>query len=242
MLGQIEDWREPLKRGKRLYSDKSFYESIDKQFKEAKKDVSVKQLESLVMMVIRYKEQIPDAIEKLTDLGYSAIIEKVKNAKPDKNTANKMKLLDGMELDESAMKFVDSLKMHLHAGKVLSEAQTKALDRIIISHAKQIENLEEVQESLNLPSEDFKDDVESKIMLDALGDVEDWKPPAIRGKRKFDDKGFYISLKEHFDRKGFLSERQASALKRMLLRYKAQIPSFESVAEEIGLDLPEGRI
>jgi len=242
MLEQIKEWREPLKRGKRLYSDKSFNESIDKQFKEAKKDVSVKQLESLVTMVIRYKEQITGAIEKLKDLGYSALVEKVENAKPDENTTNKMKLLDGMKLDESATQFVDSLKMHLHAGKVLSEAQTKALDRIIISHSKQIENLEEVQESLNLQKEDFKDDVESKIMLDALANVEEWKPASTRGKRKFDDQGFYTSLKEHFDRKGFLSERQASALKRMLLRYKAQIPKFEIVAEEVGLDLPEGRL
>jgi len=242
MLRQIEEWREPLKRGKRVYSDKSFYESIDKQFKEAKKDVSVKQLDSLVTMAIRYKEQIHDAVEKLIDLGYSDLLQKFENAKPDENTANKMKLLDGMQLDDSATHFVDSLKMHLHAGKVLTEPQTKALDRIIISHSKQIENLEEVQESLNLQSEDFKDDVESKIMLDALANVEEWKPASTRGKRKFDDKGFYISLKEHFDRKGFLSEKQAGALKRMLLRYKTQIPRFETVAEEIGLDLPEGRI
>jgi hypothetical protein len=79
-------------------------------------------------------------------------------------------------------------------------------------------------------------------MLDALANVEEWKPATTRGKRKFDDFGFYTSLKEHFDRKGFLSERQAGALKRMLLRYKAQIPKFETVAEEIGLDLPEGRL
>ncbi|MDA3798218.1 MAG: type I DNA topoisomerase [Kiritimatiellae bacterium] len=242
MLAQITEWREPLKRGKRLYSDKSFFESIQKQYTEGKKDVSVKQLESLITMAIRYKEQIENAIEGLQEAGYSDFIEKVENAKPDETTIGKMKLLDGMDLDESATAFVDSLKMHLHAGKILSEAQTKALDRIIISHAKQIKNLEEVQDNLNLQKEDFKDDKESKIMLDALANVEEWKPATTRGKRKFDDFGFYTSLKEHFDRKGFLSERQAGALKRMLLRYKAQIPKFETVAEEIGLDLPEGRL
>jgi DNA topoisomerase-1 len=242
LLPQITEWREPLKRGKRLYSDQSFYESIDKQFKDAKKDVSLKQLESLITMSIRYKEQIPNAIDALNALGYAAFIEKVENAKPDETTTNKMTLLDSMELDESATQFVDSLKMHLHAGKMLSEPQTKALDRIIISHAKQIDNLEEVQERLNLKKEDFKDDTESKIMLDALAHVEEWKPASTRGKRKFDDFGFYTSLKEHFDRKGFLSERQAGALKRMLLRYKAQVPKFEVVAEEVGLDLPEGRL
>ena len=52
----------------------------------------------------------------------------------------------------------------------------------------------------------------------------------------FDDKAFFASLAEQFDRKKSLSPRQRFALKRMAFRYKAQIPEFERYASELGLN------
>ena len=59
----------------------------------------------------------------------------------------------------------------------------------------------------------------------------------MRGKREFNDESFYTSLCDHFGRKGFLSERQRAALKRMIGRYAEQIDGFNELAEKFDIKL-----
>jgi hypothetical protein len=65
--------------------------------------------------------------------------------------------------------------------------------------------------------------------------VAEWKPPVQRGRRTFDDKAFYQSLAQQFERRKALSDRQRAALKRMLRNYSAQIPGFAELAQTYGI-------
>ena len=55
------------------------------------------------------------------------------------------------------------------------------------------------------------------------------------GRRAFDDKEFAMSLQKQFQQKGNLSDRQLSALKRMLQKYENQIPDFKNRAKAAGI-------
>ncbi len=78
-------------------------------------------------------------------------------------------------------------------------------------------------------------DEESGPLLEGMATVQEWKPPVARGKRVFNDKAFYESLKKHYDSKGFLSERQRKVLRRMVERYSAGIEGYTALAEKLDL-------
>ena len=78
-------------------------------------------------------------------------------------------------------------------------------------------------------------------MLAAYDTVQTWNEPVRRGKRVFDDAEFVRSLREQFEKKGALSEKQTSVLERMLFRYKEQIPMLDELANRYGLRPPEPR-
>jgi DNA topoisomerase-1 len=59
VLGKITEWREPVKKGKRTYDDKSFYESLNSQY-ASKKFLSVRQQKALRGIVERYASSIPN--------------------------------------------------------------------------------------------------------------------------------------------------------------------------------------
>jgi hypothetical protein len=61
----------------------------------------------------------------------------------------------------------------------------------------------------------------------------------MRGKREFNDQSFYESLSGQFGTKGALSEKQVAALKKIVSRYAAQIPDFDSLREQYGLPEPK---
>jgi len=69
--------------------------------------------------------------------------------------------------------------------------------------------------------------------------IETWNPPVKRGKREFNDSEFYESLSTQFQGKGSLSDRQVAALKKMIGRYTAQIPDYDSIREQYGLPEPK---
>lgn len=59
LLNEIHTWEKPKKRGRRVYDDKQFAESIRRQFEE-RRSLSPKQLGALKKLLSRYHEQIPD--------------------------------------------------------------------------------------------------------------------------------------------------------------------------------------
>ncbi|HMP88980.1 MAG TPA: type I DNA topoisomerase [Kiritimatiellia bacterium] len=58
LLGKITEWKEPVKRGNRVWDDKEFFHSLDRQFKQ-KKSLSPRQVAAMRKMAGRYSSAIP---------------------------------------------------------------------------------------------------------------------------------------------------------------------------------------
>lgn len=85
------------------------------------------------------------------------------------------------------------------------------------------------------------DSADVERLLAYLANVQTWQAPVTRGKRTYSDEKFVQSVKEQFDeKKKDISSRQLDALKKMLLRYKDQIPgSAEAIKEYKIIETPE---
>jgi len=121
-------------------------------------------------------------------------------------------------------KFVESLKKQTETGKRLSDKQLAALGRIILKYKDHIENDEEVYIKLmgEKPKELKPGEQNSEVgkMITYLSELTSWNEPTKKGKRTFDDKSFYESVKNQFETKGALSPRQVGALKKMVTKYQ----------------------
>ena len=70
MLAEIKTWREPVKRGKRVFDDREFADSLKSQF-ERRKSLTPRQVSALKKVIASYREQIGDFEEKAKKLGIS---------------------------------------------------------------------------------------------------------------------------------------------------------------------------
>lgn len=61
-LSKITEWKEPVKRGKRVFDDADFFKSVKKQFDE-RGALSIKQRAAMRNMIGKYRSQIPEADE-----------------------------------------------------------------------------------------------------------------------------------------------------------------------------------
>ena len=68
MMSNINEWAEPVKKGKREFNDKSFYDSLASQFK-SNKSLSERQVSALKKMAARYATQILDYEDNKDRLG-----------------------------------------------------------------------------------------------------------------------------------------------------------------------------
>ena len=75
VMGKVATWREAVKRGKKTFDDKEFFESLSRQFKQ-RGGLSPRQRAALGKMLFRYKEQIPDFEETVQRLGLRKAKEK----------------------------------------------------------------------------------------------------------------------------------------------------------------------
>jgi DNA topoisomerase-1 len=238
LLGNVTAWAPEVQRGKRKYSDEHFVVSVREQIEKGEKAVSDKQLEALAKIAIRYRTQIPDAESALTALGFQELVASDNAAPSSEETLRRFEVLKRLRLSEAQVTFTDSLRQQAESGRKLSEKQTAAIDRIIVQNAAQLPDFEAVKQTLGLTitESDQQPDTESPLLMEMLRQVTQWQEPVKRGKMTFDDKAFFASLSEQFDRKKFLSPRQRFAMKRMVFRYKAQVQNFDRYAEQLGLN------
>jgi len=238
MLDKVTEWGPEVQRGKRKYSDQRFLKSIVDQIKKAEKGVSDRQLEALVKIAVRYREQIPGTEPELTRLGFAEFVESDNAALSHEKTLQRFDIIDKLELTESQGEFFASLKQQVASGRKLSEKQVIAIDRMLMQYSAKIENFEELRETLDLKVTEsgLPQDNESPVLMEMLGQVKTWSEPVSRGKMTFDDKSFYDSLNEQFSAKNSLTPRQRYALKRMIFRYKSQIADFDKYIEKLGLN------
>jgi hypothetical protein len=204
------------------------------------KAVSGRQLETLVRIAARYARDTPGVAAALRAAGKEAVLTGADAQPPRESTLLKLECLAKLELDESTRKFVDSLLGRVQGGRRLTDAQSKALDNVIVGQRSQIDGFEEVVKSLGIELSEGEPDAESETLLGALVSVKEWRPPLKRGKREFNDERFYQSLKRHYAQKGYLSARQKSALKRLVGHYRSQIPDFDEIAHACGLKSRQG--
>ena len=74
------------------------------------------------------------------------------------------------------------------------------------------------------------------IAFSLLDQVKEWKPPKKVGKRVYDDKAFFESVRQQADEgKRPLSARQLEFLVKMAVQYASQIPGCEDKLKESGL-------
>ena len=237
VLEEVTEWAPEVQRGKRKYSDEKFVQSVCKR-RDEKGDISVRQLDALVRMACKYEEQLPGIETRLGQMGLGALVDRIRETRPDEKSLRKLEIVGGVEADESTSKFVASLQQQTDMGRALSEAQLRVLDSIILGAADLIPDFENVCTELGLSMDDVPDDQESGSILEAMEWVKEWNPPTTRGKRTYDDKAFIESLQGYYKRKKFLSERQRGALKRICGRYAEQIPNFAELAETYGIKVP----
>jgi len=238
LLKHVKEWAPEVQRGKRKYSDERFVASVCEQIEKGEKPVSDKQLEALAKIAIRYRKQIPDADAVLSSQGFDQMVADDNAAPSNEEAMRRFDALGHVRLSEMQTGFVASLRQQAESGRKLSERQVAALDRIIVQNAAQFENFDEVRQTLQLKAEEVEQppDTESPVLLEMLGQVTQWQEPVTRGKMTFDDKAFYASLSDQYGRKKSLTPRQRYAMKRMVFRYKAQIPQFDQYAEQLGLN------
>ncbi|HRT28470.1 MAG TPA: type I DNA topoisomerase [Kiritimatiellia bacterium] len=237
MLAQVTDWVPPVQRGRRTYSDEHFVASVKEQLEAGVKAVTDRQLIALVKIVLRYREQIHQTDQRLIDMGFGDEVAKDRAAPSHEEAKRRFEVLKDLAFSESQAEFVDSLRQQAESGRRLTGRQFAAIDRIIVQNAAQIEDFDTIKDELGLivGEDELQPDTESPLLLEMLRRVTTWQEPVTRGKRTFDDHVFFTSLEEQYGRKKSLSPRQRYALKRMVFRYKNQIPEFEKWAEKLGL-------
>ena len=191
----------------------------------------MRQLNALVKVALKYKEQTSGVVEAVHEIGMGDSITGNEHLPPSEETIKKLELLKDIPLKGFAEKFIASIRQQVERGRRLSDKQVGALDRIVLANSESIPDFE--NHKLNLKIEEKKveptDDTESGPMIQAMTSVKEWKEPVTRGKMVFDDKKFFASLKDQFEKKGGLSFKQKNALKKMTTRYKSQIPDFDKL-------------
>ncbi len=237
LLAQVSKWGPEVQRGKRKYSDEKFVQSVREQLEAGEKAVSDRQLEALARIAVRSREQVAGAEAELERLGFAALVASDNAAPSHEEAGKRFEVLKAVELSEEQQRFVDSLRQQAESGRKLSENQLAALNRIIGRNAAQIPEFERVKEELGLDGVDavVEEDHESGPLLELMAAVTAWREPTKRGKMTFDDHAFFESLSRQYGLKKSLSPRQRAALKKMVFRYKEQMPGFAEAAERLGL-------
>ncbi len=239
LLKEVSEWAPPVRRGRRVYSDEKFVESLTQQADAGGRSVTKRQLDTLLKISCRYRSQLGEKVESLLgELNRKDMLEAEELQPPRPATIRKLTLLKDIEITEESRKFADSLGAQAFGGRCLSSAQRRALDSMVSANSDKIEGFEGIKSELELEVEVQSDDGESGILLEALSGVEKWREPTRRGRRVYDDQAFCKSLCDHHSRKGFLSDRQRTALKRLVGRYNEQIPDFAKLAEAYEIEVP----
>ncbi len=242
LLDQVKKWKAPVGEGRRIYDDHGFVESVKAQLAEAPEKLSERQLQALVKLAIAYREQISDGELKLMDLGYGPEIDRVKNA-PSNDLVKWCFLTIDRIGGLTKNPFLNSLREQVDRGRVLSPKQFAILARSVGENAGALPDADQVRTRLApyVPGgfEVAPVDPAVPALLELLDSVKDWKEPARRGRRVYNDAEFVASLRDQYARRSSLSPRQVLALRRVCVNYKDQIPTFEEVADRLGLrDLP----
>jgi DNA topoisomerase I len=232
LMQDVQTWDPPVKRGKRTYSDETFISSMREQQEKGEKSITMRQVEAVVKMAYKYREQIADLEGRLRTMGLEELWLKVSSPAelPRQSTLDKLERLKAVEFDPprtvgkreyNDKDFCDSLRQQVEGGKRLSFNQVKYLDRLVQKYAKQIPDFEQQSGEWGIEKEETVPPEQIQPLLEQLAGVKEWKPPVKRGRREWSDEGFYQSLAKQFEAKQTLSAKQVASLRKLAARYGA---------------------
>lgn len=138
--------------------------------------------------------------------------------------------------------FAREIREALENNEEVTDRQMDNLRKIVARYNRQIPTLDAdkakelgLEELIAREAEASRPPRESTLLkFKMLEDVE-FEPPRTVGKRTYDDSEFAASLREQVEGGKRLTDNQVTYLDRLVLRYAAQIPDFESRAKEAGL-------
>ena len=245
-FGQVKEWAPGTKRGRRTFSDESFVQSVREQLDGGEKAISERQLDALVKLAARYKNQIPDVAEVASRHGQAEALQghdmAQQPATPEMR--RKLELLGAVTFGEPRTigkrvfddrKFFESLRDQVTGGRGLTVNQAGYLDKLVFKYADQIPDFEAQARELQLDRPVADGDPNAGPLLELMRGITTWKPPVQRGKMTWDDKAFFDSLDRQFRIKKVLTIRQSAALKKMVRRYADQVPGYDEKIETMGL-------
>ena len=242
MLDEVREWKTPVGKGKRVFDDKGFVDSVRKQRADGRLPLSDKQLATLAKLAIAYRDQISDSEMRIIDLGFGPELDRVKNAPSAELVKWCFQTIDRIgSLTKNP--FLASLREQMDAGRQLSLKQFSILARTVGTNAGSLDDADLVRQRLApyVPGgfETAPSDPAIPELLAMADEIKTWREPLKRGRHEYDDQAFVKSLRDQFGRRRSLSPRQSAALRRVVLCYRDQISDFAARAEKINLSSPE---
>ncbi|MGN0844057.1 MAG: type I DNA topoisomerase [Kiritimatiellia bacterium] len=209
------------------------------------KPISSNQFNTLVRMMLRYRDQIPEVETIARETGFQELAAPNPVQAPDPTSVRIVEILENAGVEERDSNFFRSLANQLHGGRRLSDKQLFYLRKIFLNARARIPGFSpELCSSLGIAYEEpIAVDVEHiRTVLNALKDVTEWNEPKRSGKRVFSDREFFESLDGQFRKNATLSEKQISALDRMFYQYRDKIPNAAELIQRFGIQPPKPKV
>ncbi|MCF7790837.1 MAG: type I DNA topoisomerase [Victivallales bacterium] len=180
-LDKIKRWDPPSKASSstRAKNDKTFLTSLKKQFDKNGK-LSKKQWESLLMLSVKYIDQIPELPEISEKFNFTEDFHRIKKQFEEKKKLNEKKAEENKEITEKMTKainslkdeeiknflfnnsyrfkeedFFNSLKVRTKQNLPFTDKQEKVFCRILFNNKDKISNFDEIKNILQINEEDY---------------------------------------------------------------------------------------
>ena len=219
-------WDEPTKKGKRVFDDSKFYNSLKSQV-ETGRVLSEKQVQALARIVNKYIKQTTvskELLEKLSLAPSKEEVEQTKNPVVEQQIEFLSKVTKWKEPVKKGKRvyddkdFFDSIAGQYKSGRSLSARQVAAFAKLHAKYASG-EEIDGKSEGAPISTIPKKEKEELDKAFAQLAKVTDWAEPVKKGRRTFSDKSFYESLKKQYDGGRELSVKQVAALKKLVSKY-----------------------
>ncbi|MCX6996190.1 MAG: type I DNA topoisomerase [Kiritimatiellaeota bacterium] len=241
LLARMTAWAPPTPRGKKMYSDEGFVQSIREQVASGQ-GVSDRQWVALQKLACRYQDSVPELKHAAAELGLTAELAAASQPREPASVATlrKIELLKPVTFGTprkfgrrtfNDQTFFESLRQQAEGGRGLSEKQIGVLDKMLRKYAEQIPNFEAVAGELGLTAPvTGAEDAETGRLVAWFRHVKEWRAPVQRGRRLWDDKEFVQSLSHQYAQNRRLSPKQVASLRKMIKYYVSQLPPEAAAA------------
>ena len=230
LLDQVKTWKPGKTVGKRVYDDRAFVQSVKDQAAEGKRPLSARQLEFLTRMAVSYSDQIPDCEMKLSLSGIKIVSSATVGKADPEGVKYCFDVMDRIEGIYNSS-FMKSLKRQWEMGRGLSPKQFAIMAKSTAENCGKLEDAVEIRERLSKYIEGGiaqpKENPIAVKLFQEFDKVTEWHEPLQRGKRVYDDHEFVTSLKEQYEKRRSLSDKQISALLRLAKMYSINIAEDE---------------